>query len=131
MKTKQVDLSVIVPAYNEEKTVSKMILALYSILRNSKWTFQVILVDDGSKDGTALEAEKVLNEIKDPEDTSLVYRKKKNEGKGSAIRAGIPFVKGKYVIIQDADLENDPKDILRMMDVMVSENLKVLYVHAF
>lgn len=128
---KGVDLSVIVPAYNEGKTVSKVINALYSILGSSKWSFQVIIVDDGSKDETADEAEKALAAVKSPDDFSLVHRKGVNGGKGSAIRAGIPFVRGRYVIIQDADLENDPNDILRMMDVITSEGRKVLYGSRF
>lgn len=133
MKSKgvEVDLSVIVPAYNEGKTVSRVINALYSILGASKWSFQVIVVDDGSKDETADEAEKALAAVKLPNDSSLVHRKGVNGGKGSAIRAGIPFVKGRYVIIQDADLENDPNDILRMLEVITSENRKVLYGSRF
>lgn len=131
MKSGEVDLSVIVPAYNEGKTVSKVINALYSILGSSQWSFQVIIVDDGSKDDTADVAEKALAEVKSPDDFSLVHRKGVNGGKGSAIRAGIPFVKGRYVIIQDADLEYDPNDIVRMMEVITSENKKVLYGSRF
>lgn len=129
--TSMIDLSVIVPAYNEGKTVSRVIHTLYSVLGNSQWSFQLVVVDDGSRDDTADEAEKALAEVKKDDDFSLVYRKGVNGGKGSAIRAGIPFVKGKYVIIQDADLENDPNDILRMMEVMVSGSLKVLYGSRF
>lgn len=131
MKSGEVDLSVIVPAYNEGKTVSKVINALYSILGSSQWSFQVIIVDDGSKDDTADVAEKALADVKSPDDFSLVHRKGVNGGKGSAIRAGIPFVKGRYVIIQDADLEYDPNDIVRMMEVITSENKKVLYGSRF
>lgn len=131
MKSGEVDLSVIVPAYNEGKTVSKVINALYSILGSSQWSFQVIIVDDGSKDDTADVAEKALAEVKSPDDFSLVHRKGVNGGKGSAIRAGIPFVKGRYVIIQDADLEYDPNDIVRMMEVITSGNKKVLYGSRF
>lgn len=131
MNPEKVDLSVIIPAYNEGKTVSKVINALYSILGSSRWSFQLIIVDDGSKDDTADVAERTLDGLKSPDDYSLVYRKGVNGGKGSAIRAGIPFVKGRYVIIQDADLEYDPNDILRMMEVITSENKKVLYGSRF
>lgn len=126
-----VDIAIVVPAYNEEKTVSKVIETLYEIMSSSPYSFQLVVVDDGSKDDTATVARRTLESMKKPGDFSVFVQHEKNFGKGMAIRTAIPYVSARYVIIQDADLENDPHDILRMLDVMVRKNLKVLYGSRF
>ncbi|MDE6694732.1 MAG: glycosyltransferase family 2 protein [Bacteroidales bacterium] len=124
------DISIIIPAYNEGRTIEKVIDSLYRLLSDSEYSFQLIVVDDGSKDDTKVKAQQSLDRL---EEWKGVFRliAKENGGKGSAIRAGIPYAEGDYIIIQDADLENDPHDILRMLQVIKSENLKVLYGSRF
>lgn len=125
-----IDISIIIPAYNEGSTIEKVIVSLHRLLSDSAYSFQLIIVDDGSKDDTKAIAQKTLDNLEEGKGR-LMLISKKNGGKGSAIRAGIPYIQGDYVIIQDADLENDPQDILRMLQVVKSENLKVLYGSRF
>ena len=125
-----IDISIIIPAYNEGRTIEEVIVSLYRLLSGSEYSFQLIIVDDGSKDDTKVIAQQALEHLEKGK-CSFQLISKENGGKGSAIRAGIPYVEGDYVIIQDADLENDPQDILRMLQVIKSENLNVLYGSRF
>ena len=125
-----IDISIIIPAYNEGRTIEEVIVSLYRLLSGSEYSFQLIIVDDGSKDDTKVIAQQALEHLEKGK-CSFRLISKENGGKGSAIRAGIPYVEGDYVIIQDADLENDPQDILRMLQVIKSENLNVLYGSRF
>lgn len=98
-------LSIIVPAYNEGRTVATIMDALAATWPDA----QLIYVDDGSKDDTL----EVLNAHARPNDLVLT---KPNGGKGSAIRAGLEKAEGSYTVIQDADLEYDPADIRPLLD---------------
>ncbi len=115
-----VKLSVIVPVYNEEKTVANVLQKLLKV----REVLEVIVVNDGSTDLT----KKVL--------TKLTHRKlrvfhKVNGGKGSAIRHGLRYVKGNFVLIQDADLEYDPEDIPLLLDPIKKDRVKVVYGSRF
>jgi dolichol-phosphate mannosyltransferase len=112
-----IKLTIIIPVYNEIKTIEKLIKKILKI--NIKK--QLIIVDDGSSDGTRL----VLTKYKDRIDNLIFH--KKNLGKGAAIKSGQKYVKGKYVGIQDADLEYDPKDLKKIVNEMYKKNLKVMY----
>lgn len=90
-------------------------------INNLKLNKQIILIDDGSNDGTS---ELINNKLKKYID---VYKKKNNEGKGSAIILARKYIKGDIVIIQDADLEYDPSDFEQMINFTQKNNLKVLY----
>jgi len=91
-------VSVIIPSYNEEKTLKKVI---EKVLKQKNIS-EIIVVDDGSKDKTW----KILKSIINPK--VKAFRHKKNQGKGSAIITGINKAKFDYILIQDADLEYDP-----------------------
>jgi len=101
----QPTLSIIVPVYNEGKTVSEIMDALGRIWPDA----QLIYVDDGSKDDSLA----VLRAHARPTDTVLT---KVNGGKGSAIRMGLEKAEGAYTVIQDADLEYDPADIRLLLE---------------
>ncbi len=107
-------VSFIVPAYNEARTIEEVLdrVAALSIDK------QVIVVDDGSTDGTGDLAEK--------HDGVLVLRQA-NQGKGAAIRAGIPHVDGEIVVIQDADMEYDPAEVPALVDPIVAGVADVVY----
>jgi dolichol-phosphate mannosyltransferase len=94
-------LSIVVPVYNEERTLRQIIARLHSACGEFS---ECIFVDDGSKDASL----SILKELARPEDTVLT---KLNGGKGSAVRMGYEHAKGRYVIVQDADLEYSPEDI--------------------
>jgi glycosyltransferase involved in cell wall biosynthesis len=93
-------LSVVVPCFNEAGTVA----ALVDRVLASPWTYEVVVVDDGSTDGTA----KVLGDVDDPRVTVVTHQR--NRGKGAALRSAFAAVSGHYVVIQDADLEYDPQE---------------------
>jgi len=110
-------LTIIIPVYNEIKTIEKLIKKILKI----KIKKQLIIVDDGSSDGTELILKKYKNRI------NKLITHKKNLGKGAAIKSGQKFVKGKYIGIQDADLEYDPRDLKKIVNEMDKKNLKVMY----
>jgi dolichol-phosphate mannosyltransferase len=97
-------LSIIVPAYNEGRTVKNIMDALNTRCPEA----QVVYVDDGSTDDTLA----TLRANARPQDTVLT---KRNGGKGSAIREGLGSVTGDYTVIQDADLEYDPAEIAMLL----------------
>jgi glycosyltransferase involved in cell wall biosynthesis len=99
----------IVPVHNEERTIGQ-VLDLVSGLDLDK---QVLVVDDGSTDGTA----SVLAAWERNNDVHVI--RQSNRGKGAAIRAAIPFVEGDIVVIQDADMEYDPADVPMLIDPIV------------
>lgn len=96
----QFDLTVIVPVYNEERTLVSIMTRLWEVLPDA----QIIYVDDGSKDRSLA----TLRSYARPNDVVLT---KENGGKGSAIRMGLEHAKGRFTVIQDADLEYEPAEI--------------------
>ena len=112
-----IKLTIIIPVYNEIKTIEKLIKKILKINIYK----QLIIVDDGSSDGTQL----VLKKYKKFINKLIIH--KKNRGKGAAIISGQKYVKGKYVAIQDADLEYDPRDLKKIVNEMEKKKLKVMY----
>lgn len=113
-------LSVIVPVFNEEKTVGKMLSKLIKVAD----VYEVIVVDDGSSDNSAKEINKITSK-------KIQLFSKKNGGKGSAIRFGLTKVSGSHVLIQDADLEYDPEDILILTEPVKKGKAEVVYGSRF
>lgn len=102
---KKVKLSVIIPVFNEEKTLDKI---LARVLKR-KEVYEVIVVDDGSTDRSV----NIVKNFKNKRIKLLGYRK--NQGKGFAIRLGIKKACGDYIVIQDADLEYNPADFPKLL----------------
>jgi len=113
-------LSVLVPIYNEEQTLKEVLQKLLSV---SEVT-EVIVVDDGSTDSTP----QILAQLKHPK---LKIFRKENGGKGSAIRLGLEHVTGKFVLIQDADLEYDPEDIPALLEPIKRGRVDIVYGSRF
>jgi glycosyltransferase involved in cell wall biosynthesis len=114
-------LSIIIPAYNEEKTVASVIK---KVLKN-KLVSEVIVVNDGSNDNTKFE-------IKNLKSKKLkVLNKIRNEGKGAAIRDGIKLVTGKILVIQDADLEYDPNEYGKLVKPILDKKADVVFGSRF
>lgn len=111
-------LSIIIPVYNEARTILEILKRVDEALIPN-FAKEIIVVDDHSTDGTKekIKNSKYLKKIKFVEHA-------KNEGKGSAVRSGIAKSTGEYVIIQDADLEYNPKDIGKLA-AKISNNEKV------
>ena len=110
-------LSVIIPVYNEKKTIKEIIKRVKEV----KISKEIIIVDDGSTDGT----KDFLEKLKDYE--IRVFFHKKNYGKSHAVRVGIKEAKGDIVIIQDADLEYNPQDYPNLIEPILNGKTKVVY----
>tara|TARA_B110000858_G_C17762975_1_gene455468 strand:- start:743 stop:1441 length:699 start_codon:yes stop_codon:yes gene_type:complete len=112
------ELTIIIPVYNEKKTILKIIDKIKNLKKLSK---QIIVVDDYSIDGTR----EILLKNKNKIDLLLLH--KKNQGKGAAIQTAQKHVKGKYVIIQDADLEYNPRDYFKLIKPIKEKKFMVVY----
>jgi dolichol-phosphate mannosyltransferase len=113
-------LSVVIPAYNEERFIGTLLERIRAVdLAPLGFSRELIVVDDCSKDRTA--------EIVAAQPDVRLIRQPKNAGKGAAVRAGLGAATGDVVIIQDADLEYDPQDHLKMLAVFVSGKAEVVY----
>jgi glycosyltransferase involved in cell wall biosynthesis len=123
LKNKSIKISIIIPCYNEEKYISTV---LTNINKQRKlFNLEIIVVDDGSKDKT----KEILNKYK--KIINKIVIKKKNEGKGSAIRQGLNYVTGKYTLIQDADLEYSPLDYTKIFYPLFKYNADAVYGSRF
>ncbi len=116
-------LSIIIPCYNEKGHLSKLITLVKASPVNDK---EIILVDDCSSDGTT----ELIRAQLELEVDKVVFHPK-NMGKGAAIRSGLKHVKGGMVIIQDADLEYDPKEYPKLIAPIVEGKADVVYGSRF
>ncbi|MEK6869686.1 MAG: glycosyltransferase family 2 protein [Nanoarchaeota archaeon] len=115
-----IKLSIIIPAYNEEKTILKVI----SRVKNARlWNIkkEIIVVDDFSRDGTR----KLLERLQDRR--LKVFFHEKNRGKGAAIRTALKHATGDIMLIQDADLEYNPKEYRKLLKPIINGRAKVVY----
>ena len=114
-------LTVIIPAYNEEKTITSVIKSVLS----NKLVSEVIIVNDGSTDKTGFRIQDAgRRKIK-------VINKKKNEGKGAAIRDALKKAHGNIFIIQDADLEYDPHEYAKLIKPILENKADVVFGSRF
>lgn len=111
-------LSIIIPVYNEQKYLEQSVINLIKIFKQN---FEIIIVDDKSSDNSLKIAKKLLNLY--PKIIKVIA-KKKNEGKGSAIKKGVKFVKGNWVTIHDADLEYNPVYLKIMHEISKAKGEK-------
>jgi glycosyltransferase involved in cell wall biosynthesis len=101
-------LSIIIPAYNEEKTITRILNKVNDVVLINDIKKEIIVVNDCSKDNTE---QVILDFIEANKETNIQYYKHSvNKGKGAALRTGIQNAKGDFIIIQDADLEYDPNE---------------------
>ena len=116
-------LSVIVPIYNERNTVAEVVRRMRRT--DVPLEVQIVMVDDGSTDGT----DKVLAAIEDS--TVQVVRHDVNRGKGAAVRTGLARARGELVLIQDADLEYDPRDWPTLLRPILDGEAQIVYGSRF
>ncbi|MDR2814680.1 MAG: glycosyltransferase family 2 protein [Prevotellaceae bacterium] len=122
-------LSIIIPAYNEEKTIATVLQKVAEVTLVNGMKKEIIVVNDCSRDNTE---QRVKDYIRSHagENISEVSQST-NQGKGAAIRRGLQAVTGNYVIIQDADTEYAPEDYNVLLKPFLEENLKVIYGSRF
>ncbi len=115
-------LSIIIPVFNEEKTIEKILEKLVSLNIDAVQK-EIVVVNDESLDNTPL----ILSKFNKREKRIKVINHKKNLGKGSAISTGIKNSTGDYIIIQDADLEYDPNQIKNLIKPIIEKKSEVVY----
>ncbi len=103
----RLDLSVIVPVYNEEQNIQPLFGKLFKVLEDLPYSFEVIAVNDGSRDGSL----KALQDAVESHGRLKVVNFRRNYGQTSALMAGIDYASGEILVSLDADLQNDPSDI--------------------
>jgi glycosyltransferase involved in cell wall biosynthesis len=101
------DVSVVLPVYNEEENIPVLYRELCDALIPAKWDYEIIFVDDGSSDRSW----EILSEIQHQDDHVVAIRFRRNFGQTAALSAGFDHATGDVVVTLDADLQNDPKDI--------------------
>jgi dolichol-phosphate mannosyltransferase len=111
-------VSVIVPVYNEVAHVDELLRAIHA----SPVKKEIVIVDDGSTDGTR----EKLRSMPLANDITVVFHEK-NCGKGAAIRSALRYVRGEYVLIQDSDLEYDPRDYAALLQPLQENRANVVY----
>jgi dolichol-phosphate mannosyltransferase len=116
-------LSILIPVFNEENTILKILEKIKEVdLDNLNIRKEVIIIDDGSTDQT----KKILEKIKKQNDFVLLCHQK-NKGKGAALKTGLKYVTGDFVLIQDADLEYDPKDYPALLKPLLNNESDIVY----
>ncbi len=116
-------LSIVMPVFNERNTVGEALRRVRDVPLPVER--EVIVVDDGSNDGTR----EILERLRDS--TVRVVSYPNNQGKGAAVRKGIDEAKGDLIVVQDADLEYDPRDFVRMLRPLLEGQARVVYGSRF
>jgi glycosyltransferase involved in cell wall biosynthesis len=122
-------LSVIVPAYNEEKTIWKVLEKLKSVELIGGFQKEIVIVNDCSADNTEGVAKRFIEE--NPLMEISYFRHEYNQGKGAALHTGIRKASGDYIIVQDADLEYDPQEFNILLKPVIEGYADVVYGSRF
>ncbi|HSX39921.1 MAG TPA: glycosyltransferase family 2 protein [Candidatus Saccharimonadales bacterium] len=117
-------LSIVVPVYNEKNTIREILSRIKNVRDIDK---EIILVDDGSTDGTR----DILKQIQQEQPDVKVLFKDYNSGKGDSLKIGFQHSTGDYVIVQDADLEYDPNDYHILLNALSEKHAQVVYGSRF
>ncbi len=116
-------LSVVIPVFNERNWVG----ALLNRVRAVPIPKEILVVDDGSSDGTA----EILTELQESIPEMRLIRHVENQGKGAALRTGFAHAKGDVILVQDADLEYDPTEYPKLLQPILEDRADVVYGSRF
>jgi len=118
-------LSIVIPIYNERETVSQVVEAVLAV--ETGLEPEIVLVNDASTDGT----ERVLEELAGKFPAVKIFTHAQNQGKGAALRTGFESATGDIVLIQDADLEYDPKEYPHLLEPILTGHADVVFGSRF
>ena len=116
-------LSIVIPVYNEVSSI----LEVLRVVNSLKIDKEIIIVDDGSTDGTR----EILKKYENKNRNAKVILMDKNGGKGTALREGFKHSTGDYTVVQDADMEYDPNDLVTMLNFALEVDADVVYGNRF
>lgn len=122
-------LSIVIPAFNEEKTIQTVLKAVVAVKLIGGFEKEIIVVNDCSNDET--EAEILAFKAMNPGVQVSYFKHEVNKGKGAALHTGIRWAQGNYVVIQDADLEYDPQEFNILLQPIVDGHADVVYGSRF
>ena len=120
-------LSVVVPVYNERLLVAELLRRVLALEIEGISELELLVVDDGSRDGTR----EILRELARGEPRIRYFEHQRNGGKGAALRSGIAAATGDLIVVQDADLEYDPRDYARLVKPFLEDGADVVYGSRF
>ena len=109
------EVSVILPAYNERDNLRQLVPDIEAVLRGHGLSYEILVVDDGSTDGTS----EMMRELVSAEVVSV--RLRRNAGKSAALAAGLARARGKFVVLMDADGQDDPREMLRLVIALAAD----------
>lgn len=116
------DLSIVIPIYNEEESLPRLIPEIHAGLAEAGLSYEIICVDDGSQD----KSWQVLGELAAEDDAIVALSFRRNFGQTAAMQAGLDASRGALVALMDADLQNDPADIPMMIETLHAEDLDMV-----
>lgn len=117
MCTLMLDLSIIVPSFNEEESLGELVAWIRRVMSKTEWTYEVIIVDDGSRDNTM----KVVEALAKEDEAVKAISFRRNYGKSAALNVGFEAAEGRVVITMDADLQDSPDEIPALMNMILVE----------
>jgi glycosyltransferase involved in cell wall biosynthesis len=129
LKTSISSITVIVPAYNEARTIAVILDRILEVELLHQLRLEVVVVNDASTDETAQVVRAYVSEKKAANITFVEHEV--NKGKGAAIRSGIKHATGDYIVVQDADLEYDPEEFNQLLKPVFKDNADVVYGSRF
>ena len=117
-----VEVSIISPVFNESENIENFVTRVFQTMRESRLSWELIIVDDGSTDGSS----NALKRLSQEKSELRVLVLSKNFGQTPAIQAGFDKARGKYYVTLDSDLQNDPKDIPKVLNKLIDEKLDLV-----
>ncbi len=113
-------LSIVIAVYNEEDNIKPLVESIRKAFQYSGIDYEVIFVDDGSTDNTAKELRRCLDQL------ITLIELKRNFGQSAALKAGIDYSDGDYIATLDGDMQNDPEDLIMMLDLLIDSECDVV-----
>jgi len=116
------DLSIVIPLYNEDESIDELHSKIVSSLSNSSLNYEIIFIDDGSSDNSW----NIIKDVTKRFHNTRAIRFLTNYGKSMALSAGFKSTRGEVVVTMDADLQDDPNEILQLYNVLINEDYHIV-----